>query len=96
VQPGASAERRGRCRRAGAAGLEAGGRNLVLLAAHLEPEGAQTALDDQVGAVVELCERRDVAAAADPDSVRHPQVRRQILWQRPVRCNVLSRQGIIV
>jgi hypothetical protein len=46
VQPGASAGRRGRCRPAGAAGLEAGGQNLVLLAAHLEPEGAQIALDD--------------------------------------------------
>ncbi len=35
VQPGASAGRRGRCRRAGAAaGLEAGGRDLVFLAAH--------------------------------------------------------------
>jgi hypothetical protein len=88
--------RRGRCRHAGAAGLEAGGRNLVLFATHLEPEGAQTAQDDRVGAVVEQRERRHVAAAADPDAVRGPQVRRQILWQLPVRCNVVSRQGRIV
>jgi hypothetical protein len=74
VQPGASAGLRGRCRRAGAAGLEAGGRDLVLLAAHLELKGAQAALDDRVGAVVERRERRHVAAAADPDSVRGPQV----------------------
>jgi len=49
VQPGASAGRRGRRRRAGAAGLEAGGRDLVLLGSHLELEGAQAALDDRVG-----------------------------------------------
>ncbi len=49
VQPEASAGRWGRCRRAGAAGLEAGGRDLVLLASYLEREGAQAALDDRVG-----------------------------------------------
>jgi hypothetical protein len=65
---------------AGAAGLEAGGRNLVLLAAYLEFEGAQAALDDCVGAIVERREQRHVAAAADPDAVRGPQVRWHVLW----------------
>ncbi len=96
MQPGASTGRRGRCRRAGAAGLEAGGRNLVLLAAHLELEGAQAALDDRIGSVVERRERWHVAAAANPDAVRGPQVRRQVLWQLPLRCNVVSRKRRIV
>ena len=77
VQPGAPAGRRGRRRRAGAAGLEARGGDLVFLGAHLELEGAQAALEDRVGAVVERRERRHVAAPADPDAVRGPQVRRQ-------------------
>jgi hypothetical protein len=47
VQLGASAGRRGRRRRAGAAGLEAGGRDLVLLGSFLELESAQAALDDR-------------------------------------------------
>jgi hypothetical protein len=63
VQLGASAGLRGRCRRAGAAGLEAGVRELVLLAAHLELKGAQAALDDRVGAVVERRERWHMAVA---------------------------------
>ena len=67
VQRGASAVWRGHCWRAGAAGLEARGRDLVLLAAHLELEGSQAALDDRVEAIVERCERRHVAAAADPE-----------------------------
>jgi hypothetical protein len=96
VQLRASAGRWGRCRRAGAAGLEVGGRDLVLLAAYLELEGAQATLDDRVGAVVERRERRHMAAAADPDAVRDPQVWRQVLWQLPVRCNVVSRQRRIV
>jgi hypothetical protein len=95
VQTGASAGGRGLCRRAGVAGLEAGGRDLVLLASYLELEGAQAALDDRVRAVVERCERRHMAAAADPDAVRGPQVRRQVLWQLSVHCNV-SRQRRIV
>ena len=49
-----------------------------------------------VGAVVKRRERQRSTAAADPDSVRGPQVRRQILWQLPVCCNVVSRQGRIV
>ncbi len=96
VQPGASAGRRGRRRRAGAAGLEARGGDLVFLGAYLELEGAQAALEDRVGAVVERGERRHVAAPADPDAVRGPQVRRQVLWQLSVRCNVVSRQRRIV
>ena len=42
---------------------------MVFLGSYLELEGAQAALDDRVGAVVE---RRHVAAAADPDAVRGP------------------------
>ncbi len=57
VQLGASAGRRARCRCAGAAGLEAGCRKLVLLAAHLEPEGAQTVLDDHAGAVIQCAHK---------------------------------------
>ncbi len=52
VQPGASAGRRGCRRRAGAAGLEARGGDLVFLVAYLELEGAQAALEDRVGTVV--------------------------------------------
>ena len=96
VQPGASAGRRGRRRRAGAAGLEARGGDLVLLGSYLELEGAQAALEDRVGAVVERRTRRHVAAAAESDAVRCPQVRRQVLWQLSVRCNVVSRQRRIV
>jgi hypothetical protein len=96
VQPGASAGRRGCRRRAGAAGLEAGGRDVVFLASYLELEGAQAALDDRLEAIVERREWRHVAAAADPDVVRGLQVRRQVLWQLSVRCNVVSRQRRIV
>ena len=74
------------------AGFEARGGDLVLLGADLELEGAQAALEDCVGAVVERREWRHVAAPADPDAVRGPQVRRQVLWQLSVRCNVVSRQ----
>ena len=61
---------------------------MVFLGADLELEGAQAALEDRVGAVVERSEWRHVAAPADPDAVRCPQVRRQVLWQLSVRCNV--------
>jgi hypothetical protein len=96
VQPGASAGRRGCRRLAGAAGLEAGGRDLVLLGSYLELEGAQAALDDHVRAVLERRERRHVAAAADPDAIRGPQVWRQVLWQLSVYCKVVARQRRIV
>ncbi len=61
---------------------------MVFLGAYLELEGAQAALEDRVGAVVERGERRHVPAAADPDAVRGPQVRRQVLWQLSV-CSTL-------
>ena len=40
---------------------------MVFFGAYLELEGAQAALEDCVGAVVERRERRHVAAPADPD-----------------------------
>ncbi len=72
------------------------GGDLVLLGAYLELEGVQAALEDRVGAVVEQGERRHMAAPADPDAVRGPQVQRLVLWQLSVRCNVMSRQRRIV
>jgi hypothetical protein len=50
---------------AAGAGLEAGGGDVALPVAHLEPEVAEAALQDCVGTVVE---GRHVAAAADPDA----------------------------
>jgi hypothetical protein len=74
---------------AGGAGLEPGGGDVVLPVAHLEPEVAEAALEDGVGAVVEGREGRHVAAAADPDQVRGPQLLGQVLWQLLVRCSVV-------
>ncbi len=65
---------------AASAGLEAGGGDVVLPVAHLEPEVAEAALHDCVGTVVE---GRHVAAAADPDALRSPQLLGQVLWPAP-------------
>ncbi len=72
--------RRGRLRRckgggAAGAGLEAGGGDVVLLGAHLEPDVADAALQDGVGAVVE---GRQMAAAGDPDTFGGPQLLGQL------------------
>ncbi len=62
------------------AGLEAGGGDVVLPVAHLDPEVAEAALQDCVGTVVD---GRHVAAAADPDAFRGPQLLGQVLWPAP-------------
>ncbi len=91
LPPGPAAPGR-RCRGDGGStctGLEPGGGDVVLPVAHLEPEVAEAALEDGVGAVVEGRKGRRVAAAADPYSVRSPQLLRQVLWQLLVRCSVV-------
>jgi hypothetical protein len=49
-------------------------REVETLSSQLEPEVAEAALEDGIGAVLE---GRWVAASADPDPVRSP----QLLWQ---------------
>ncbi len=66
-----------RWHRCGGAGLEARGGDVVLLVAHLEPEAAEAALQDGVGAIIEGPVGRHVAAATDPDALGGP----QLLWQ---------------
>ncbi len=56
----------------------------VLPVAHLEPEVAEAALQDCIGAIVE---GRHVATAVDPDAFRGPQLLGQVLWQ------LLARRG---
>ncbi len=70
---------------AAGAGLEAGGGDVVLPVAQLEPEVAEAALEDGIGAVVEGREGRGVAALAKTDTVRGPQLPGQLL----VRCSVV-------
>jgi hypothetical protein len=81
------------------AGLEAGGGDVVLSVAQLEPEVAEAALEDGVGAVLEGREGREgrcVAALADPDAVRGPQLPGQVLWHLLVRCSVVPGHRKIV
>ncbi len=90
--PAGSAAPRWRCPGDGGAagaGLEAGGGDVVLPVPQLEPEVAEATLEDGVGAVVEGQEGRRVAASADPDAVRGPQLPGQVLWQLLVRCSVV-------
>jgi hypothetical protein len=77
------------------AGLEAGGGDVVLPVTHLEPEVAEAALQDFVGAVVEGQEGRHVGAAADPDTFRGPQLLGQVLWQLLVSSGVEPGQRMI-
>ncbi len=46
----------------------------------MEPEVAEAVLQDCVGAILEGREGRHVAAAADPDAFRGPQLLGQVLW----------------
>ncbi len=66
-----------RWHRCGGAGLEAGGGDVVLLVTHLEPEAAETAQQDGVGAIIE---GRHVAAVTDPDAFGGPQLLWQVVW----------------
>ncbi len=50
------------------AGLEAGGGVVILLVTHLKPEGAEAALQDRIGAILEGREWQHIAASADPDA----------------------------
>ncbi len=63
---------------AAGAGPEAGGGDVVLPVAHLEPDVAEAALQDCVGTVAEGRKGRHVATAADPDALRSPQLLGQV------------------
>jgi hypothetical protein len=78
------------------AGLEAGGGDVVLPVAQLEPEEAEAALEDGVGAIVEGREGQCVVALAGPDAIRGPQLPGQVLWQLLVRCSVVPGHRKIV
>jgi len=69
-----------RWHRCGGAGLEARGRDVVLLVAHLEPEVMEASLQAGVGTIAEGREGRYVAAATDPDAFGGPQLLWQVVW----------------